>query len=382
MNNHYMNILIIGAETQPIPPTKGGAVEHLVNYLLEENERNKFANLSLISPYNKDAEIKSKTYRNTDFYFIKNLNGVKSYIYKEIDLFSRKFFKISTGLLYIHKICKIIKNNHYDLIVIENRPSFGMHIREIYEGKMYLHLHNDYINRNTQQLNEIVETYDKIIAISSYIKNKVLETGYKNVEVVYNGIDLEHYSIDNKYNPNKKTILYVGRIVKEKGLIELLKAFSLIKNNSLELVIIGDYDQNAYKNKNFLQNYKKLIKKDNRIKTIGYIDNDNLVNYYSKAYIGIIPTIIEEALSLSAIEMIASGLPVIATNSGGLVEVIDETVGIVIDKNNLIENIKNSLEQIVSNPHKRNQLSSNCRKKTIQFSKNAYIKKMINNLLN
>ena len=54
----YKNILIIGAEVQPIPPVEGGAVELLVDFILKENEKNRFGDF--MNRYKKYLDIERK----------------------------------------------------------------------------------------------------------------------------------------------------------------------------------------------------------------------------------------------------------------------------------------------------------------------------------
>jgi glycosyltransferase involved in cell wall biosynthesis len=130
--------------------------------------------------------------------------------------------------------------------------------------------------------------------------------------------------IIEKYNlEGKKIIMYVGRLIKLKGiqyLIDayylLLKEFPQFKRNTV-LMIIGDGD---YK--------EKLEKKSKKVKEIGgniiftgKIDNKNLPNYYSISYIGVVPSIningCADSCPLVVNEFMVFGKPVIATDKVG-----------------------------------------------------------------
>lgn len=376
----YKNILLIGAEVKPIPSVKGGAVELLVDDILRENENTKFANITVVSPFDSNAQSQSSTYSNSSFIYI-DCNRTIQIIHNIIDLFSRKFFKKSTGNYYIKKILKIIDFSKYDEIIIENRPLFGIKLRKKYKGKLILHLHNDFINKNSQQAKEILDSYDNIIVISNYLKNRILEVQPHNIEVVYNGINLNNFLSLKTYSNGKKRIIYSGRLVPEKGVLELIEAFNKINDDDIQLDIIGDFDSNAEDENKFIEKFYNLIGNNANINYIGFIQHSDIYKYYEEAYIGVVPSIVNEALSLTAIEMLAAGIPVICTNSGGLTEVVDQSNGIIISKNNLSDNIYSSIKELINNQNERDFLSSNTRSKALFFDLNNYLHNIINYII-
>lgn len=379
MNNltKYKKVLIIGAEVQPIPPVEGGAVEQLVDLLLQENEKNKFAELTIISPYTDKAQKKSLEYSNSNFIFIDRLNSLNAKIRNFIDLFSRRFFDHSLSNYYIDKVCKLLKEkSDYDLIIVENRPLYGTKIRKVYKNLLYLHLHNDFINHDTRHLKDIVGYYDKYIVISNYLKRRMLEVEEADIEVVYNGIDLNLFSEELKTDGKLKRIVYAGRLVSQKGVLELIKAFKNIKDDEIELDILGTFDYGAEDEKQFKEEFESLVKDDKRIVLVGQLPNEKVANYYKEAYVGVVPSIVNEALSLTAIEMLAAGLPVICTDAGGLIEVVDEGCGLIISRDNLEKNIYDSLCKLLYDEELHDRLANNTKAKANFFSKDNYIENM------
>ena len=104
------------------------------------------------------------------------------------------------------------------------------------------------MNKDTKYAKKILNQYDKILTVSDYIKRKVQEIDKSiqsnKIETVYNGVNtdifnqkIENKKIENyrkKYNLNKDDIifLYTGRLVKEKGVKELILAFNKLLKNS------------------------------------------------------------------------------------------------------------------------------------------------------
>lgn len=365
------NVLIIGAEVQPIPPVDGGAVELLVDYLIQNNEENKFVDLSVVSPYSKKAFEFSKYYKNTEFVFINTDNNLLSDIYTFVDLFFRKYFDKTTGILYLHKLTKYLKKSHFDLVIVENRPLFGKYIRRAYDGKLVLHLHNDFINNKTKHKKEILAHFDEYLVVSKYIENRVKEVVNKKTFLLYNGIDLTSYK--NNTNKYSKNIIYTGRLVKEKGLLELVRAFNELNDKDVTLIIIGSYDYGAEDERGFIKEFEALVNSNDRIKTTGYIENDKIHKYYSKASFGVVPSIVNEAFGLSALEMMASGLPVIISDAEGLKEVVGDDAGIIVNRKNLQNGLREAMKKLLSNDALLKNMSEKATERSKQFSKDNYV---------
>ena len=71
---------------------------------------------------------------------------------------------------------------------------------------------------------------------------------------------------------------------------------------------------------------------ENQVIHVGYINNDELYKYYQIADMQAVPSMWEEAAGLVAIEGMASGLPLVVTRSGGMVEYVDEKCALTVDK--------------------------------------------------
>lgn len=88
---------------------------------------------------------------------------------------------------------------------------------------------------------------------------------------------------------------------------------------------------------------------------------------------GVIPSIVNEACPLTAIEMMASGIPVICTNSGGLPELIDDECGIIVDKTNLTQNLTRTIKKIYDNKDSLKNYSQNAKLRSQNFSREQYV---------
>lgn len=138
--------------------------------------------------------------------------------------------------------------------------------------------------------------------------------------VIYNGVVIDdNCSLKNLtfqlHNPFR--LLYIGRLVKEKGIHLLIEAVYQLnyEGYNTELIIIGDGD---YRNK--LEEQIKKYNLKNKIKLEGEQRNTKRFLYYTDGFV--YPSICQEVFGLSIVEAMATGVPCIAFNVGGITEII------------------------------------------------------------
>ena len=349
-----MNILIINSSTLPYPPVKGGAVENLIDLYVKKYMNNQEYNFTIVSKFEQKALEKSKQdYPNVRFIWI-NTDTLKYQILRIISSFFRRITHKYIQNAYIYCAKKRIKDfDKYDIVISENVSEYGLTLRSKVKGKLVLHLHNDILNKDTMESKKIFESYDELWCLSKYIKNRVDEIKKDNkTKVLYNGIDIERFNqelekqekieIKEKYNIacDDKIIMYSGRIVPEKGVIELVKAFDELKLEKVKLLIVGDINgKDKYKKK-----VKKIVDNNENIIATGYVSYDYIPKLYNMADLGVVSSIWEEPFALTVIEFMASNTPLIVTNSGAIPELISKEYAIIVEKEgNVIENIKRAI---------------------------------------
>lgn len=127
---------------------------------------------------------------------------------------------------------------------------------------------------------------------------------------------------------NKDIIGFCGRIVEEKGLDVLLRAYNIIKKSypNVKLQIAGDYLNVA--GGSVYENLQEIIKKEKikDVKFLGKIPDESLADFYSKIGIFVLPSINSlEALGLVQFEAMQCGTPVVASDIPGVREIIKKT---------------------------------------------------------
>lgn len=148
-------------------------------------------------------------------------------------------------------------------------------------------------------------------SLSKYCSN------VNNIKVIYNGIDFNVYNLNNKNVLNKRynheeydiIILYVGRLVREKGVLILPRLLSLVNRYWKVLFIIQGFGPLQ---STLLESFRK--KGIKYIKINNYVEREKLAELYKVADITILPSIRGEAMPLTLIESIACGTPVVLSN--------------------------------------------------------------------
>lgn len=149
---------------------------------------------------------------------------------------------------------------------------------------------------------------------------------------------------------NKKIrILFLARLLREKGVFEAVEAFRILyeKNSNLELNIAGDGSD--------LEELKSLVLFDTGIKVLGRVEGKEKISLFEKCDIYCFPTYYGEGLPTTILEAMAFGMPVVTTNVGGIkdffeigkmgyivelknvAQIVDKLEGIIEDRKSMVE---------------------------------------------
>lgn len=197
-----------------------------------------------------------------------------------------------------------------------------------------------------------------ILTLSKQSKEEIEKLGIdpKKISVFTYWIDLKKFKPIERAKEklgwnNKFVVLFVGRLVEEKGVSVLLESVKEW-NRNITLVVVGIGP---------LEFKVKVSQEiDKNIVFIGRVDNEVLPFYYSAADLLIMPSISEEGFGRVILESLACGTPVVGSNRGAIPEAMDETVGSLIDP--APDNITKTVENLYKNSDKLRKLSENARK--------------------
>lgn len=196
----------------------------------------------------------------------------------------------------------------------------------------------------------------KIITISNYVKNDVLNNWHsaiEKVEVVYNGIPQgSDISIQpGQLNESERYILYVNNLLPYKNLITLIKAFELIKDPNIKLVIVGK--QTDYWN-NIIKPYISNSKISERIIYLSYVSDEELNWLYTHATLFVTPSL-NEGFGYTPIEAAIRMCPVISSQCESLPDVTANKLFYYSPPTNAAS-LANEINKILSNYPSREYL--------------------------
>jgi glycosyltransferase involved in cell wall biosynthesis len=143
----------------------------------------------------------------------------------------------------------------------------------------------------------------------------------RDISVIPNGVDLAQFST-SECPPNPQQILFVGRLVPQKGVDVLLRAFGAVlrRHPAATLVIAGDGQQRLY-----LERLARFLGIRQSVSFLGWQSPDELAKLYRDSAVIAVPSLYEP-FGLVALEAMASGRPVVVSRVGGLAEIVDDGV--------------------------------------------------------
>ena len=171
------------------------------------------------------------------------------------------------------------------------------------------------------------------------------QTSVKNVVAISCGIDAHNYTPDMQPRTDN-LIVFLGRVVEEKQIDKLIKAFATLDSSlDARLEIVGGGDQEAR-----LKLLAAQLGVTKRVTFAGYVDEAYLRNALTRASVFAMPSI-AELQSISTMEAMASGLPIIAADAMALPHLVhDGENGFLFEPGNVAE-LADRLTAVLSMPH-------------------------------
>ncbi|CAA6807607.1 MAG: Glycosyltransferase involved in cell wall bisynthesis [uncultured Sulfurovum sp.] len=178
---------------------------------------------------------------------------------------------------------------------------------------------------------------EKIFVLSLDFKKKIEEWGYKG-EVIVETTNADGTLVDNYTLAHRRSvleddkefkILYLARLIREKGAFELLEAFNILstKYKNIELIIAGggeDFDA-----------LKSLVANKENVRVLGDVVGEAKINLFKESHVYALPSYYGEGLPTTILEAMLFGLPLISSDAGGLKHFFeDDKMGFLVETKN------------------------------------------------
>lgn len=312
--------------------------------------------------------------------------------YKEVEI--TRQISVIKDLKAIYCLWKFIRHNHFD-IVVGHTPKGGMcamiasflagtHSRIYFRhGLVYETAHGlkRFILKFVDQVTSFLAT--RIVCVSNSVAKKSIEdklnSSKKQLVLGYgtcNGIDVDRFDpaqinsvyraqLQVKYNLTNDNFVigYVGRLVRDKGIKELVDAYELVHSQypQVRLLLVGMLEQRDALTPETVHRIKTLP----GIICTGQVANEDIHNFYALMNIFVLPSY-REGFPTSVLEASAMSLPVLTTTATGCIDsIIDHQTGLFIqhDAGDIAEHII----ELIMNKDLYDRLSENGRQFVIKY---------------
>lgn len=219
-------------------------------------------------------------------------------------------------------------------------------------------IENNYYRKHGIYTNKI----DYIITPSEFYRNKFILDGINEskIKALHNFININDYDIETI---DEGYALYFGRLSREKGILNLINAFSKL-NNGL-LYIAGEGPEK--------DNIEEIIKEnhlENRIKLLGFLNKEEMREVTRKCKFVVAPSIWYENCPYTVLETLAIGKPIIGSNMGGIPELVNNNENGFIYKYDDINELSEKMNILFNNKELVDEFS----KKSKELAKEKYSK--------
>ncbi|MDY6821938.1 MAG: glycosyltransferase, partial [Deferribacterota bacterium] len=306
----------------------------------------------------------------------------------------KKFSNIPITNILNPNISKIFEEKNIDIVHVHH-PFWmgrkGMRLSKIYRCPLVLTYHtrlekySHYVPIGKKIFKNVLSHYiiknfakkcDLVIAPTTNARDYLKNIGVRcNIEILPTGVDFDLYKsvaksdltkLEKKYKekPNEVILITVSRLSKEKNLYFIIDGIKILKNLTdipFKLLIIGKGDE-----KEALESYIKKLELDEVVILVGEVLPENIAKYYIFSDIFVFAST-TETQGLVLLEAMAGGCPVVAVQSSGIDDIINNDYNGYKTPEN-IYSWAEKIKTIIENNEKYNELSNNALKHVNRYS--------------
>lgn len=373
----------------PIPAVHGGAIETLVQILIDENEKCGRYHFVVLCTHDVKAESISKAYQYTEFVYFKQypfMDKIMSFLSRGLYRVFRVAVPFSVGCI---QALKHVRKSKCDLLVNETWKVYisPLLARVFCKDKIALHIHRKGEPEKGDISKRIDNSFGSLIAVSSFVAEdwkKNTARKHSDTYVLMNCCDskamrksvseAEKRELKQRLGiaNEERIVIFTGRVTNEKGVMELVQAIDKVTAKAVCLLIVGGsigQKKTAYE----INLDQRIAQSNKHIVRTGYVDNCELYKYYSIADVTVLPSTCEEAAALTVIESMTAGTPLITTNRGGIPEYATKDEAVVVDVDEqLIPCLAYEIERLLEDDELRTELAKKAQERSEAYSPEKY----------
>lgn len=206
----------------------------------------------------------------------------------------------------------------------------------------------------------VLSRADRISVVSHAMKSTLESAGIDagKLDVLPMGVDTKKTFTPLRQHQHRNGLLFVGRLVEQKGLTYLIDAMSevIIQSPSMTLTVVGDGAERL----NLERQVRDLGLNEN-IVFLGAVPNERLPKLYQQAKIMVMPSLGDEGLGLVAVEAAACGCVVVASNLPAIKDIVqDQKTGLLVDEKSS-EQLAKAIISYLNNPERAEEHANKAR---------------------
>lgn len=341
------SMVIVVPELLPVPPSKGGAVEHWV----DEASRRMVTAKRRLAVVSRPAGVAG--HEGIEYIGIpwtvteKFFHRIKERVTWKNPL--RYLAKIQNVFSYGRRVAKAVRD--FDVVYLHNEPNLLLFLRKQPGQKIVLHMHNDHLSMRLFRpfYRRTLAQVDRVICVSDYIRRQAVAHFPEHADrfcVVFNATDPEIFKPYGdearrqlegvvQIEPDKRYLLYVGRLNPVKGVHVLIEAFREIHRRMPDsrLIITGSSFFGGAARTAYERELVELARPvSEAIVFTGYLPHEKLKYLYSAVDMVAFPSAWPEPFGLVMLEAMASGTCLVASAVGGVPEVVERGInGVLVE---------------------------------------------------
>jgi glycosyltransferase involved in cell wall biosynthesis len=154
-------------------------------------------------------------------------------------------------------------------------------------------------------------SFDAVLAVSTYVREQLIKNGFPPERTHLCHPILDQDDPNPSPVPEENRVLFIGSLIRGKGVDFLLRAMQLVKNPfTLDIVGVGKSEKN-------LRKLTASLRLQDKVNFVGWVDHDHIQDYYRQAKVVAIPSCWPEPFTLVGQESMRHGRPVVAFDVGG-----------------------------------------------------------------
>jgi glycosyltransferase involved in cell wall biosynthesis len=307
---------------------------------------------------------------------------------------------------YALSIAHWLRHERPDIVHVQNCTQFlPLFHRAAPNARLFLHVHDEFLSLLPEKVvRPRLEHVSAVVTCSNFVTQRLqarLPYLAHRIHTVGNGVDTKYFKVaDRAEEPGKFRILYVGRVSPEKGIHTLATAFTRLASDDprVELDVVGPagllpYNQirllsgdpqvaalGTFYGTSFWSRLDKQVlharssywrdieasipqRLRDRVHIRGQLSRGTLRSAYQSAHVLAMPSVCMEPFGLPLAEAMATGLPSVASRTGGMPDILaDNVTGLLVERGN-VDALTNALRRLAAEVDTRTRMGREARRR-------------------